>query len=74
MSVVLTKNVVAPSKNLVALTQKFSCLNPHHFLVDLTKNEVPPNQNFGQANQIAVWLSQPPQKVGSGWKRLQNFY
>ena len=45
--------------------QKFGCLNPYHLLIGLTKNEGPPNQNFGQANQIAVWLSRSPQKVGS---------
>ena len=41
--------------------QKFCCLNPHHFLFGLTKNE-------GQLNQIAIWLSRPPEKVGSVYK------
>ena len=27
-----------------------------------------PNQNFSSADQIAVWLSQPSQKVGSAYK------
>ena len=36
--------------------------------VPLTKNECPPDQNFVQSNQIAVWLSQLPQKVESVYK------
>ena len=48
--------------------QKFGCLNFHHFLVVVTKNEGQPDKNFVQPNQIAIWLSQPLQKVESAYK------
>ena len=48
--------------------QKFFYFNPHHFLVGLTKTKSPPDQNFGQHNQMAAWLSQPPQEIGSAYK------
>ena len=48
--------------------QKFGYFNPHHFLVGLTKTKCPPDKNFGQPNQMAVWLSQPPQEIGSAYK------
>ena len=34
-------------------------------MVGLTKNEGNLDENIGQPNQIAVWLFQPSQKVGS---------
>ena len=52
--------------------QKFNCLNPRHFLVGLTKNEVQSDQNYGQPNQIAICLSQSSQKVGSAYKISMN--
>ena len=69
-----TKFLVSVTKFLVNTTkihradQKFGCLNPHHFLVGLIKNEGQSDQNFGQPNQIDIWLSQPSQKVGSAYK------
>ena len=43
---------------------KFGCLNPHHLLVGFgCKNEGSPDQNFVQLNEIAVWLSQPPESA-----------
>ena len=37
--------------------QKFGCLNPHHFLVGLTKNQGPPDPNFDYPIQIAESVS-----------------
>ena len=52
--------------------QNFGCLNPHYFLIGLTKNEGQPDQNFGQPNQIAIWLSQPLKKVKGAYKISMN--
>ena len=60
------------------LNPKFWLGLPHFFLnqnfdsadqkignaTGLTKNEGQSNKNFGQPNQIAIWLSQLLQKVG----------
>ena len=54
------KNVDNPNKKFGRADQKFGCLNPHHFLVGLTKNQGPLDQNFGQPNQIAVKPHSPP--------------
>ena len=74
----MTKNLVASTKNLVTLTknfgstnQKFSCRNPHHFLVGLTINEGLPDQNL-RLTQPNWCLDAPT--LTKGWTRLQNYY
>ena len=57
--VVMTKKLLMLKKNVVA---------PTKILLVLTKNEGQPDKNFGQPNQIAIWLPQPSQKVGSAYK------
>ena len=54
--------IVRAHQKFSSADQKFGCLNPHHFLVGLTKNEGRQDQNFGHPNQIAIWSSQPSQK------------
>ena len=52
--------------------QKFSCLNPHHFLVGLTKNEGQPNRNFTSTQLDHYYLV--VSTLAKGGKRLQNLY
>ena len=66
--VTLTKNLVAPTKNFVVLAKNLVASTLIIFQVCLTKNEGQLNQNFVQPNQIAIWLSQPLQRVGSAYK------
>ena len=68
-----TKFLVTVTNFLVSTTKfestdkKFVCLNPDNSLVGLTKNDRQPDQNFRKPNQMAIWLSQPSQKVGSAY-------
>ena len=74
--VVLTKKLVTLQKNLVAPTKMGVVLSKNlvasilMILVGETKYEGQPNQNVGQPNQIAIWLSQPSQKTLEARKKF----
>ena len=53
--------------------QKFGCLNPYHFLVDLTKNEGQLDQNFTltQPNRYLVPGLNPHKKLKTPSKFLR---
>ena len=58
----------SPNQNFGSADQKIWLPQPTLLLVGLAKNKGQPNQIIGQPNQIAIWLSQPSQKVGSAYK------
>ena len=66
-----TKLLVSTTKILVGVTKflviaiKFDSTEQKIGNSDLKFGSL--NQNFDQPNQIAVWLSQPSQKVGSAY-------
>ena len=67
--VALTKNLVAPStKNFVLLTKNLVASTLIIFWLAKPKMRVSPTDNFDQPNQIAIWLSQASQRVGSAYK------